>query len=120
MGLEIDGRVKLKRNTTAYWNAATGFVPLEGEPIIYTDWKDTGRTTQGGTPIYQPGVKIGDGEAYVQDLPFIDEILANQLIEHINDRELHIQPGEREFWNNKLNVMDAAEVIDGALVLNRN
>jgi len=33
----INTRIKLKRDTTANWNAARGFIPLEGEVIIYLD-----------------------------------------------------------------------------------
>jgi hypothetical protein len=35
--MSINTRIKLKRDTTANWNAALGFIPLEGELIIYLD-----------------------------------------------------------------------------------
>ena len=34
-----EARIKLKRDTTAHWNAAQGFIPLAGEVIIYTDYE---------------------------------------------------------------------------------
>lgn len=113
----INGRVKFKRNTTAFWNEQRGFVPLDGEAIIYTDHRNIGTEQE---PVWVPGLKIGDGDAYVQDLPFIDDALSQQLIAHINDYDLHITPSERAFWNNKLNVNDNAEVVGNTLVLNRN
>ena len=117
MEVTVNGRVLQKRNTTAYWNAARGFVPLRGEIIVYTDRYNTGTEQE---PRYVPGVKIGDGDAYVQDLPFVDEYVRNEILSHIGDTDLHVQPGERAFWNNKLNVDDNSAVVDGTLILNRN
>ena len=65
-------------------------------------------------------MKIGDGMAYVQDLPFVNEDLRDKIMEHIDNPDIHVSVADRLFWNNKLNVNDAAELVDGALVLNRN
>ena len=35
----VNGRIKFKRDTTANWNAARGMIPLEGEIIVYNDYK---------------------------------------------------------------------------------
>ena len=53
-----------------------------------------------------PGIKIGDGAAYVQDLPFVDEELRDKIMDHINNPDIHVSLREKLFWNNKLNVND--------------
>ena len=39
---------------------------------------------------------------------------------HINNQDVHVTLREKLFWNNKLNVDDTSEVVDTALVFNRN
>lgn len=126
MSATINTRIQLKRDTTANWNAARGFVPMAGEIIIYTDYDSYQKEINGRVKtILIPGIKIGDGGAYVQDLPFVDEDLRDTLMDHINNMDLHVTLGEKTFWNNKINVDDAYEavhdeLIDEMLVLNRN
>ena len=88
-------------NTTAYWDAQRSFVPRRGLMVIYTDH---GRTEDGRDI---PGIKIGDGNAYLVDLPFAGEEVAlaciRQLEEHLADREIHVSAGEKARWNSKLN-----------------
>lgn len=50
----------LKRDTTENWLKAKNFIPKEGEIIVYDD-------------IFPAGIKIGDGETKLNDLPFIGE-----------------------------------------------
>ena len=45
-----------------------------------------------------PAYKIGDGNAYLIDLPYSTTLLE----EHINDTTVHITDAERNFWNNKV------------------
>ena len=121
MGATIDTRIKQKRDTTANWNAARGFIPLEGELIVYNDYKSIQKTIDGELKTVQvPGIKIGDGQTYVQDLPFIDEELRDKIMMHIDNPNIHVTLQEKIFWNNKLNVDDNAELVDGALIFNRN
>ena len=126
MSATINTRIQLKRDTTANWNAARGFVPMAGEVIIYTDYDSYQKEINGRIKtILIPGIKIGDGGAYVQDLPFVDEDLRDMLMDHINNMDLPVTLGEKTFWNNKINVDDAYEavhdeLIDEMLVLNRN
>lgn len=126
MSATVNARIQLKRDTTANWNAARGFVPMAGEIIIYTDYSSYQKEVNGQIKtILIPGIKIGDGGAYVQDLPFVDEDLRDMLMDHINNMDLHVTLGEKTFWNNKINVDDAYEavhdeLIDEMLVLNRN
>ena len=121
MGGTIGVRIQLKRESTQYWNEALGFIPLEGELIIYNDYKTIEKEIDGEVrQVKVPGLKIGDGMAYVQDLPFVNEDLRDKIMEHINNSNIHVTLADKLFWNNKLNVNDAAEVVDGALILNRN
>ena len=56
----------------------------------------------------------------MQDLPFVDADLRDMLMKHIANQELHTTLQEKAFWNNKINVNDAAEVVENALIFNRN
>lgn len=130
MSAIINSRIQLKRDTTENWNKAIGFIPLPGEVIVYEDYETKTYTIEeyGETvtkTVKIPNIKIGTGNAYVQDLAFVDEETRNILIEHINNLDIHTTLAEKLFWNNKINVDDAEEQITGeldeeTLVLNRN
>jgi hypothetical protein len=107
----IEGR-RIISNTTENWNAQPPFLPNAGDILIYTD-KYISKT---GKPI--PGLKIGDGNSYSTDLPFVGEDTMELLEAHINDREIHITDEEKNFWNDKINCEDS--VLDETLILNRN
>lgn len=106
----------VKTGTTAYW-AASGYIPASGEVIVYTD--KSSKIVDGVT-VYTPGIKIGSGNAYVQDLAFVGDDVADTLLQHINNTAIHVTLADKEYWNDKINVDDDAEVVDGALVFNRN
>lgn len=130
MNSTIYPRIQLKRDTTENWNNAIGFIPLPGEVIIYEDYdtktyevEEYGETVTKTVNI--PNIKIGTGNAYVQDLAFVDGKTRDALMTHINDYDIHTTLAEKLFWNNKINVDDAEEQISGeledeTLVLNRN
>lgn len=108
----INGRLKAKRDTTANWDAATGFIPLDGEIIIYSDYKTIERD---GQTVPVPGVKIGSGNGYVQDLAFIGDAEAADLIAHINNTSVHVTSSEKAFWNDKQDtITDLADIRAGA------
>lgn len=123
-------RIQLKRDTTENWNNARGFIPMPGEVIIYEDYETKTYTTEeyGETvtkTVQIPNIKIGTGNAYVQDLGFVDEKLRDMLMAHIQDHDMHVTLQEKVFWNNKINVDDAEEQVSGeledeTLILNRN
>lgn len=125
-----NARIQVKRDTKANWNAAIGFIPLAGEIIVYNDYKIKTYTVEeyGETvtkTVLIPNIKIGDGNSFVQDLPYVDTDLRDMLMAHINDQELHTTLQEKLFWNNKINVDDAYEqthdeLVDETLILNRN
>ena len=86
-------------DTSANWATRTGYIPARGEIIVYSDRHVI-------DSVNYPGVKIGDGLAYVVDLPFVGDDISNQIVEvlnaHINDSDSHISAAERELWNNKV------------------
>lgn len=126
----VNARIQSKHDTTANWNAAVGFIPLPGEVIIYDDYEVKTYTVeeygqQVTKTVYIPNIKIGTGNAYVQDLGFVDEKTRDMLLEHINNQEIHTTLAEKLFWNNKLNCDDSDDIIHGelsdeTLILNRN
>lgn len=130
MSATVNTRIQLKRDTTENWNNAIGFIPLPGEVIVYEDYEVKTYTIQeyGETvtkTVKIPNIKIGTGNAYVQDLAFVDEATREILMEHIRDYDIHTTLQEKLFWNNKINVDDAQEQITGeleeeTLILNRN
>ncbi len=116
-----NARIQFKRDTTENWNRALGMIPLEGEIIVYNDYSQTIKVIDGVSKLVNiPAIKIGDGRAYVQDLPFVNEDLRIRIMEHIENPAIHVTAAEKLFWNNKLNVNDNSEVVDYALILNRN
>lgn len=130
MSATVNTRIQLKRDTTQHWNEARGFIPLPGEVIVYEDYETKTYTVEeyGKTvtkTVQIPNIKIGTGNAYVQDLAFVDEKTRDILMEHIHNNDIHVTLAEKLFWNNKINVDDADEQITGklekeTLILNRN
>ena len=87
----------VESGTTSYWDAQIGYVPDAGTIIIYTD-----KETVNGTVV--PGIKIGSGNAYVQDLAFVGDDIAAALRTHINDVVRHVTAEERTYWNHKIDI----------------
>lgn len=86
---EID---KVLYDNTASWNSQPQLVSQVGYIYIYSDYKQDSK----GNNI--PGIKVGDGNAYLIDLPFSTKLID----EHIADAIIHITQTERDFWNNKV------------------
>ena len=102
--------------TTEYWNSQVNFAPPEGSIIIYTDYETT---LIDGVSKTLPGIKIGGGNAFVQDLAFVNGGLREDLTSHINDHIVHIAAEDRSRWDNKLNIDDDMEVVEEALIFTR-
>ena len=107
----VHGRIQSKRDTCENWDNAIGFIPLNGEIIIYTDYQ-----TVDGKRV--PAIKVGDGGTPVQDLPFIGEYERDILLLHIQNANIHITPDERASWNHKITCDDT--VSGEKLILTRN
>lgn len=122
--LESLGVTKIKSNTTENWNANRGYIPEEGELIIYTDHSTMERD---GETINVPGIKAGDGLAFLIDLPFIGEDqsaedVLSRLNDHVQNITVHVEATDKLRWNNKLNMstVDGEAVVDEALIFTRN
>lgn len=112
----VAGGAIAKAKTSAEW-AAASYIPSDGELIVYTDYQTV---DDGGETRYIPGIKVGSGNAYVQDLAFLGENDSDTLLAHIHNTVIHTTAAEKALWNNKLNVNDAQEVVDEELIFNRN
>ena len=113
----LKARIISRHDITARWNAAAGFIPKEGEIIVYTDYKSK---VVNGETVWIPGIKVGSGNAYVQDLAFIDDAQAEALLAHEADTNVHITAEDRTSWSSKLNIDDANEVVEETLIFNRD
>ena len=95
-------------DTKANWDAQPYIVGEEHAIYVYTDYmQDNGKNIA--------GIKIGDGNAYLIDNPFLDKI----YYEHVNDLNVHITALERAFWNNKV-TCDESQVNNEILILTKN
>ena len=86
-------------NTEQYWNSHPSIISKRGHVYVYTDHSQDANNNN------IPAVKIGDGLAYVADLPFVESNYT-KLMEHINNTQIHITQAERNFWNNKVRCDD--------------
>lgn len=97
----ISGRINQKltvvAKTKAEWQNSGNITSQPGVLYVTTDYKTV---TKDGTTYEIPAFKLGDGNAYIVDMPYatVDE---ETFLNHVNDRVVHITQAEREFWNNK-------------------
>ena len=90
--VQIGGNDNLYVATTAEWDSNKFLIGAKDVVYVYTDHL----TNEKGEPV--PGFKVGDGLAYLIDLPFNDDL----FIKHINNSGIHVTEEEKEFWNNKV------------------
>ena len=90
---------KVSCGTTAYWQDHISYIPKIGEIVVYTDHSSYEENNE---TVYVPGVKIGDGNAYGIDLPFIDDAIARTILAHTTNSEIHVTASDKASWNNKL------------------
>jgi hypothetical protein len=88
-------------NTTAYWEARPTIIPKKGDFYIYEDAQVTDKD---GNTVTTARMKIGTGNEYLGQLKFIDQHTQERLEAHIADNDRHVNGGERERWNSKLNI----------------
>ena len=98
LGLIFDTKLNFESMLESEWANQTQMVSQPNTVYIYRDHRTT--TDGQGNTVNIAGFKLGDGSAYVVDLPFlsVDEETFNQ---HVNDSTIHITSAERTFWNNK-------------------
>lgn len=93
LGVDLD-LVTFDARTTAEWSEDPTSVSQENVLYIYTDYETV---TKDGVNYNVAGFKLGDGMAYIVDLPF----LTTKYDSHVANTTSHITQSEREFWNNK-------------------
>lgn len=103
----------VQSDTVEGWNSQMELVAEKNMIYIYTDYQTT--TDEEGNTVYIPGIKIGDGKAYLIDLPFTDQL----SMDHIRDGTIHVTPQEKEFWNNKVRAY-LSEVHDETIVFTKD
>lgn len=101
----ITGDGKVLYATTETWNSNPQIIAEKGFIYIYSDWKQDGE----GHNI--AGMKIGNGNAYLIDLAFKEQI----FYDHITDITKHITQEDREFWNNKVTCYESK--VEGELLI---
>lgn len=100
------------------WDADRDIIAEKDALYIYSDYK---AIQKDGQQILIPGLKIGDGVSYLIDIPFVNDNseFEDLLLDHINNRIIHVSLSDRDFWNNKLNLVDLVDLQDENLILNR-
>ncbi len=96
----IENSGKVLFDTTAGWNSKPTLVGASQVLYVYTD-----ALSYDGDTI--PRIKIGDGQAYLIDTPFLNE----EEIDHINNQLIHVSAEDRQSWNNKVTTYEPEEEI---------
>ena len=86
----------VRSGTKEYWDSQRSLIGEKNFIYVYTDHQK--KTDSWGRVTDIPGIKIGDGKAYLIDLPFVDDI----YLSHINDSTIHVTQDEKNRWNNKV------------------
>lgn len=91
---DIDKKVDIIIKTEEEWKDFDKEISVKGNVYVYTS-----DDVNSNAP---PKIKLGDGLAYICDLPLITDGVLNKLSNHTNDNKVHITDEERVFWNNKI------------------
>ena len=113
--IKLDNTLVYESKTVEEWNNDKDLISQKGTLYIYTNYKVI--KDQENNEIFLPGIKLGDGKAYLIDLPFLNTDTFNeQILDHINNKVIHVSLEDRMFWNNKLNLVQPESQ---TLILNR-
>lgn len=88
----VGGDCKVLYASTDTWNSQPQLISARGFIYLYSDYK------QNGSGQNIAGMKVGDGQSYLIDMPFTDSL----LYDHADNTIIHLTQEEREFWNNKV------------------
>lgn len=121
VGVSFDGTAEIAYGTKTYWSQHPLFVPSKGQLVVWSDYKSI---ESDGVTKPVPGFKIGDGNAYNLDLPFVGEDLEREissllsiLSDHTENSSIHVSQQDRIKWNGKVTVLDTVE--NETLILRR-
>lgn len=90
----------IKYGTTDFWNHSS-YTPSPGEIIIYTNYETE---TVEGVSKSVPNLKVGTGNAFVVDLPFVGSHETQILLNHISDSSVHFSVDQKHEWLHKHSV----------------
>lgn len=92
--------------TTDHWNGQRDFIPDRGQIVIYMDHGTVDDGNGGKKNV--PGIKIGDGNAYLIDMPFLGDDVANSILyrlnAHLQNQDIHVSAADRLRWDKKVDV----------------
>jgi hypothetical protein len=91
--------IPIHYETSEYWNSQNNLVGEKGHIYIYSDYA---KTEIDGNQLSVPNIKIGDGNAYLIDSPFVSTSIEDLLNLHITDTIKHITEQDRKLWNEKV------------------
>lgn len=110
-------RLGFEYGTTEHWDEMLGFIPAAGVVVIYSDYH---KFDKDGQSVLVPGLKVGNGEDYLIDLPFVSEDTETLILEHVADTLSHVSEEDRTRWDNKVNIDESEVDSDEHLIINRN
>ena len=105
-------------DTKENWDSQISLVSEAGAIYIYSNYETIYDDV--GNPTFIAGLKIGDGNAYLIDIPFVTEAMSSALIAHIGNADIHITAAERAFWNNKVSAYMSHEPGEGETLVLSN
>lgn len=105
----LDNMAYIYSGTTDYWNGQLTLISEKDAIYVYTDQRT--EVTPGGITINIPRIKIGDGLAFVVDLPFVDGGAVDVLLDHISANSIHVSPADRIRWDGKVSLIVEGENI---------
>lgn len=99
---------KVYSKTKEEWNSQRDLISEKNVFYVYTNYK----TTDEGKNI--PGLKIGDGLAYIIDLPFtaVGEQDLTQVFQHIRNAAIHVSAEDRQTWNSAVETVNNKVSVD--------
>lgn len=100
--LAMSGRaadIPIHYGTCEYWNSQPDLVGKKSHIYVYSDYVET---EIDGKMVSVPNIKIGDGNAFLIDNPFVTASVDDLLKLHISDSSVHVSDDERNFWNSKV------------------
>ena len=113
--IKLDNTLVYESKTVEEWNSDRNLISQKGTLYIYSNYKVI--KDEDDNEIFLPGIKLGDGKAYLIDLPFLNtDPFDEQILDHINNNVIHVSLEDRRFWNNKLNLVQPESQ---TLILNR-
>lgn len=86
------GDAKVYYATTATWNGQPQLITERGSIYVYSDY------TQNEQQQNVPAIKVGDGSAYLIDMPFTSDL----MYDHISNSIIHVTQAEKDVWNGKV------------------